>query len=66
VKLKNIYNFITYLKKIAIKKIGIKYEGKNNCKGSKILQKLSQNSRRKERRRRSKKEIGFDAKPETH
>jgi hypothetical protein len=49
-----------------IKKIGIKCEGKNNCKGSKILQKLAQNSRRKERRRKSKKEIGFDVKLETH
>jgi hypothetical protein len=51
-KLKKIYNFIAYFKKIGIKKIGIKCEGKNNCKGSKILQKLAQNSGRKERRRK--------------
>jgi len=30
------------------------------------LQKLTQNSGRKERRRRKKKEIGFDVKPKSH
>jgi hypothetical protein len=57
VKFKNIYNFITYFKKIVIKSMVTKCEGKNNCKSYfEISQEMAQNSRRRKKK-------ACDAKP---
>lgn len=57
--MKSIYNFVAYskIKKIIIKMIGTRYEGKRNWRGcSKILQGRAQNLRRREREEEGKKE----------